>query len=575
MNTPKKSPDHDAWVTSFFLKNHIDPFANADHQVGSREQVEFMVYPENEERYYPCSDQMFSAIMSRKNPPLQKRQYKEAYGKVMAMIDDFIDDDYDRRFLKTLIDIKYEEELRSGLLIPSRLEKRLLTIFFSRTHIENPYSQEKKAVNKAARKLLGSETFKKALNRMDEALQVSETTTLSELREKIKEIEFGRRLALLAQDSLWTRGNREIPSLSRFEKILAAPILGEGLPYLMSIIQSRKQKILWLADECSDAVVDLSIAKFLAELGHMVIFSVKEAPFFRKLCLMDTRTDPTLIKELENAHFIYDKTISKNKLLNLMKYDKNLYVISDGTRETLNLLLVSTTFSRIFKEVDWVVSRGLSQKKRLIDTHFQFTQNIINISVVKKSLVVSYKPRHRDVIKFSHQTLEEKANRIIDEMKAAKKKGMTVMFYSGIIGSIPGKIDVAKKIMSIFIDHLRNKSANLFIINPSLYYEQGMDADDLMYMWEIVQRSSYIDIWRFQTTDDITEAFSILKKKVPPEWIGKDATYSTGCTKEIRIAQEVLKENPEMQLIAPSIDKFMRRDEYGVGSMYDRRLADA
>jgi len=27
-----------------------------------------------------------------------------------------------------------------------------------------------------------------------------------------------------------------------------------------------------------------------------------------------------------------------------------------------------------------------------------------------------------------------------------------------------------------------------------------------------------------------------------------------------------------MQLIGPSMEKFMRRDEYGVGSMYDQRL---
>jgi hypothetical protein len=94
-------------------------------------------------------------------------------------------------------------------------------------------------------------------------------------------------------------------------------------------------------------------------------------------------------------------------------------------------------------------------------------------------------------------------------------------------------------------------------------------------MWEIVQTSTYIDIWRFQTSDDIAESFALLNKKVPPEWIGKDSTYSTGCTKEMKIAQEVQRDNPEMQLIGPSVDKFMRRDEYGVGSMYDRRLAEA
>ncbi len=159
-------------------------------------------------------------------------------------------------------------------------------------------------------------------------------------------------------------------------------------------------------------------------------------------------------------------------------------------------------------------------------------------------------------------------------MQQAKQEGMTVMFYSGIIGSIPGKIDVAKKIMSVFIDHLNHQSSDLFIINPSLYYEPGMDADDLMYMWEIVQRSRHIDIWRFQTSDDIAASFALMNQKVPPEWIGKDSTYSTGCTKEMRIAQDVQKKNTEMQLIGPSLNRFMRRDEYGVGSMYDQRLAD-
>ena len=126
--------------------------------------------------------------------------------------------------------------------------------------------------------------------------------------------------------------------------------------------------------------------------------------------------------------------------------------------------------------------------------------------------------------------------------------------------------------MSTFIKKLEQDFANLFVINPSDYYEPGMDADDLMYMWEIVQTSCFIDIWRFQTTEDISKSFELLDMKVPPEWIGKDSTYSTGCTKEIKIAQTVLKMNPEMQLTGPSISKFMRRDEYGVGSMYDQRL---
>ncbi len=569
-----QNPDFDAWFTSFFLKNHIDPFAYPT-KVGTREQIEFMVFPDQEERYYPCSDNMFDAIMSRTYPSYLKQSYKTVFDRISAMIDELIETPYDNRFLKELIKIKYEDEIRTGLLIPARLEKRLYKIFLTRTHIENPYSDKKRASNKKINKFLNSETYKKELNLIDDSLLNSKNISLFQLRENIKELEFKRLLTLMAQKELWSNEHLKMPSLAAIKKIFKTPVTGNGFEPLFCLMRAKKQKILWLADEAGEVVVDLAVAKFFAELGHAVIFAVKESPFFTRVCLADTRTDPVLKKELETAHFIHEKTISKNNLVKLLKHDKNIYVVSDGTREDLNLLLTSITFSRIFKEVDCVISRGKIQKQILIDSHFQFTQNIINISVNNNELVVSHKPRHDNFIKFSHEQLEANAKNIIDEMKNAKKKGMTVMFYSGVIGSIPGKIDVAKKIMSTFIDHLTKQSANLFIINPSRYYEPGMDADDLMYMWEIVQRSSFIDIWRFQTANDIAESFSLMKKRVPPEWIGKDSTYSTGCTKEMRIALSVQKENKEMQLIGPSLDKFMRRDEYGVGSMYDQRLANS
>ncbi|MBI5897318.1 MAG: hypothetical protein HZB24_15375, partial [Desulfobacterales bacterium] len=61
----------------------------------------------------------------------------------------------------------------------------------------------------------------------------------------------------------------------------------------------------------------------------------------------------------------------------------------------------------------------------------------------------------------------------------------------------------------------------------------------------------------------------------PPEWVGKDATYSTGCTKEMAIAIDVLEKHPEMQVIGPPKERFMRRKDYGVGKMYDQRLKPA
>jgi len=55
-------------------------------------------------------------------------------------------------------------------------------------------------------------------------------------------------------------------------------------------------------------------------------------------------------------------------------------------------------------------------------------------------------------------------------------------------------------------------------------------------------------------------------------WNGKDATYSTGCTKEMKIALDMQKRHPELQIIGPDPAKFFRRREYGVGKYFDISL---
>ena len=337
--------------------------------------------------------------------------------------------------------------------------------------------------------------------------------------------------------------------------------------------EAQPKKILWLANEAGEIIIDLAIIRYLARLGHKIIIACKDAPLFTKVDFQDAQTDEHLCKELEGALLIKHRNLGKNDLANLLKTDNHLMVISDGTRERINLLLVSTTFARIFKEVDGIISKGQKQRLCFFNTHFQFTQDIYSIAKDERgSASIWHKAKHPAAIKFSHEDLKRMAQRIISKMQKAKAEGMTVMFYSGIIGSIPGKVDVAKKIMTTFIRNIKKQSAKTFVINPSEYFETGMDADDLMFMWEIVQRSGFIDIWRFQTNDDIVRAFQIMRKRVPPEWVGKDATFSTGCTKEIKIALEVQKKHPEMQIIGPSEGHFLRRREYGIGKMYDRRL---
>jgi len=587
IHQPGQSPERDAWFTAFFIENHLDYFTFPD-EVCSPEQVRFMVYTEGEERYYPCSDRMFDAIMNRTHTAFLQGKYRNVLLRVLGLVDDQIEDGFENQYLKSLLEVKFRHETRDEIMIPSRLEKRLLNIFLRRTQIEDPFGFEKTRRNSRTDAALKSAAFRQAINHLAPKDRENPPETLQEIRSEIDRIHLKRLFAVSAESAIWETDRAAEFNREDYLEFFNRPMIGDGVEPLFRFLgvhgpdgtrvgngRRRGKKMLWLAHDAGEFVVDIAVIRYLADMGHKIIIAVKEGPLYTHPDFSDIRTDDILVQELEKVLLIEDKHLSKNDLVAILRSDRHIMALSDGTFENLNLPLTSTTFTRIFKEVDGVISRGPDQRRRFFDAHFRFTQDIYNISRQEDGAVsISFKPRHEAVIKFSHEDLEMKALAIIDQMRAAKSKGMTVMFYSGIIGSIPGRIDMAKKIMSVTIQYLKERYAETFIINPSEYYEPGMDADDLMYMWEIVQRSGYIDTWRFQTYSDIFQAFQIMGRKVPPEWVGKDATYSTGCTKEVRIAQEVLNSNPEMQITGPPIDKFMRRKEYGVGTMYDRRLAE-
>jgi uncharacterized protein with ATP-grasp and redox domains len=579
---PGEDPIRDAWYTTFFIENHLDYYAYPDH-VYPPEQVRFLVYTEGNERYYPCSDRMFGAIMGREKSPFVEEKYKDVLRRILDLIDRQIEDEWDKAFLKSMVKTKYQHETRDALMVPSRLEKRLFKIYIDRTQIEDPYLFEKTDRNRRAAQVLKSEAFQKALNHVDDAVLLTSPMSLNDIRGRVDYLKLRRLSTLSVEGKLWESDKILDYTVEDFLRLFSRPLHGDGVEPLWQFLQVQKdedllgvrqpKKILWLADEAGEVIVDLAIIRYLAQLGHKVIVAFKDAPLYTKVDFFDAEEDEALRRELEGAILIKKKSLGKNDLVTIFKSDKNIMAISDGTRENLNLLLTSTTFARIFKEVDGVISKGPDQRRRFFDTHFRFTQDVYSIARDENgSTSILYKARHPAVIKFSHKDLEDKAQAIILQMEGAKQKGMTVIFYSGIIGSIPGKVSTAKKIMSAYTQYLKEQSVSTFIINPSEHYEPGMDADDLMYMWEIVQRSGLVDIWRFQTYDDIVKAFQIMATKVPPEWVGKDATFSTGCTKEMKIALEVQKEHPEMQVIGPSREKFLRRQDYGIGKMYDRRL---
>jgi len=578
-------PKDDAWLTNFFTENHLD-FETQPDEVASPEQIRFVVHLPENAVYYPCSTEVFEAILNRQSKEYLHDRYQEVWKVVERLVQDLIRDEPRRTFLTEILRIKFEHDTHDGILLPTRLEKRLFKIFIDKSKIDTPYFPAKVELNKMVNELVAGPAFWNTFNWIDQQTVLS-FESLEDLKSEAARLQLQRLLQLSVAHELWEdgAGGSDPPKID-FHRILQRPLGGNGVKTLLKLLQRPQEapgtsteppkKILWLCDEAGEIVLDLKIIRFLLGWGHKVILVVKDGFYLDKVTRYDVENDPVLVEELDGALFIKDSSISKRELLEKLKTDTQLFIISDGTQERLNFLLTSSTFARMFKEADVVISKGEGQWRRLFATPFQFTRDVFNVRLGKdgEEAIVSYKPKHPEAVKFSEQDLKEKAQALIREMTAAKSRGEKVIFYSAIIGSIPGQMETAVLILTAFVGELRKSYKRSFIINPAEHFVPGMDADDLMYMWEVVQRSGLIDIWRFQTVEDIENSFRLLNREVPPEWLGKDATYSTGCTKEMNIALDVQLTHPEMQIIGPAKERFLRRSDYGIGKLYDRRLSD-
>ncbi|PIE57850.1 MAG: hypothetical protein CSA33_06160 [Desulfobulbus propionicus] len=568
-------PDKDAWITNFYTENHLAYEAFPD-RVASPEQLNFVLYLQPDQIYYPCSDALFEAIIEKRAETLLTSAYIPIWSRLEQLVHEVVVDTYKRQYLLSLLSITYNHEISQKIHLPGRLEKRLLGIFTTISEIDRPLAREKEKHNKRAADFLESALFKQCIDSR-EGLEIHDKSNLADIAFHVQILRLCRLLQLSSLRSIWNDG--QPPDGKYLREVMNQPLLCKEWRWLCSwlrdVVEGKgKPCILWLAGRSGEIVFDLAIIKLLMQLGVKVILAVKQDFYYHRVAFIDVLEDATLDRMLAGADIVGDERISKNELLRRLGQDDRLMVISDGTQEPLNPLLTSVTFARSFKEADLVISRS-PECRESITNQFQFTRDLVSI-IPQGDGILDFvlKEHHPAVIRFSKSTLGTKAEELIDMVRQEKESGKRILFYSAIVGSIPGQLQTAKEVLDVFVNHLRTSLHDVVVINPAEYFEEGMDADDIMYMWEIFQRSGLIDIWRFQTVSDIEKTFSLMEKKVPPEWIGKDATYSTGCTKEMEIAREMVDLYPEMQLIGPPLEKFQRRREYGVGKLYDRSLSE-
>ncbi len=559
-----KDPFLDAWLHHFKTENNIEHLMNPE-KVATDEQLRFMVALDEEQVYIPCSDDIFTMLLGRTRPKELQHEYNRLWRFILHLVRQHGLDKYNERRIIQFCKHRFRQHLASNIMIPSRLAKRLVSIVLTQCATPDPYREGKLKANKLAADFLRRGSTERLI-----FAHPAECDCAADIREQRWELDFlelRRLLYLSTMPELWKDSD---PSPLEVEADLQKSCGECGkLRLLLGPEGEARKKILYLPDVAGGLIFDLRIIQSLIRMGHKVILALKEGFYFNTPTLWEIDRDPVLKEATAGAHILTDDAVTKNELLRRLREHRFL-IISDGMREQLNLYKTSVTFARAWKECDIVLAKGGRNHMNLIGCSHEFTRDVVSFHRSEDGeFHLHAKPRAAWVRKFTEADLHDKAQEIIDSMRGARAQGRSVMFYSAIIGSIPGQTATAIKVVDTFVRNLRERQENTFIVNPAEHFEEGMDGDDLMFMWERVQRSGLLDVWCFQTVEDIETSFALMGRKVPSAWAGKDSTYSTGCTKEMRIALDMQKAHPEMQIIGPNADKFFRRAEYGVGKYYD------
>lgn len=560
-----KDPVLDAWILHFMTENNLEyllnPFLNA-----SPEQLRFMVSMDEDQVYAPCSDEVLLGLLDPDAPYSLQNTYETVWRVVKRLISQNISSDYVRQRIETFCLHRYNMAMASHTLIPSRLMKRLVSIVLTQSGMQDPYRERKKLHNERVERFITGPLYDKVVSVCEQSPKCG---SIDELRWELDLMELQRLFALSSWGAIW-HGGENAPAMRALEKEVAQPCRGaEHLAALLGPGSGGRKKILYIPRTSGAVMFDIMIIRALLRMGHQVILALKEGFYFQAPAFWDLEHDPSLARALSGACMLSEDRVTKNDLLRLLR-ENQFVVISDGTVERLNLYRANVTFARAWKEADLIIAKGHSNVRRFIQSSHSFTRDILCFHRLPDgSREFLFKPKPESVRKVTEGDLRKKADEIIDAMRTARAGGKTVMFYSAIVGSIPGQTNTAIEVLTTYVDYLRQRLADSFIINPAEHFEPGMDGDDLMFMWERVQRSGLINVWRFQSVSDIEQSFELLGRKVPPLWTGKDSTFSTGCTKEMKIALDMQRHQPELQIIGPGPDKFFRRREYGVGKYFD------
>ena len=202
----QEGPEGEAWITNFFQENHLD-FETRPDKVASPEQMRFIVHLPEHAVYYPCSSELFEAIARRESAAYLRPRYEEIWSLVERLVLDHISDEGKRAFLLGLLRLKYAHDTHDGIMIPSRLEKRLFKIFMDKSNIDQPYFRVKVKRNQHVLETMASPPFWKVFNWIDEQTVLS-FDSLEDLKGAAAKLQLQRLVRLCVAQELWSESRR-------------------------------------------------------------------------------------------------------------------------------------------------------------------------------------------------------------------------------------------------------------------------------------------------------------------------------------------------------------------------------
>ena len=376
----EENPERDAWIANFFTENHL-AYEAFPYKVASPEQLKFIIFLDGQPYYYPCTQELFEKIINKKGADLLALEYMKAWERIEPLVASVIESPYRKKFLLSLLKIKFRHETASFVLLPSRLEKRLLQIFTRVSEIDRPLSQTKEAQNGRMARVLKSQAFKDALNDLS-GLSTS-SGSLDSLAIDIRLLQLKRLIALSGHPEMWID---EPGNLHKDEPLPMSEqgLKGTGWSWLESTIKNwiasgHRRYILWMGVHAGELLLDLAMIRILINLGIKVIIAAKKMFYYQSVTITDILEDPFIQETIGKAEIIATPAISKKELLTRLQSDNMLFVISDGTQERFNPLLTSITFARVFKEVDTIVIRSKTDAHCILHSPFQFTRDILTM----------------------------------------------------------------------------------------------------------------------------------------------------------------------------------------------------